>query len=214
LFALLTFFILSYAIVRKTLHAKKVVSIGIVGVAFIFNTVAATATSFTVRTYLVQAFVIPSSGMSPTLLVGDHLLANKLIYWFRAPVRGELVVFRYPPDPSKDFLQRVIATGGETIEIRDKKVFINGRPYPNDPGVSTEPDIQPGSQSSRDNIPSMTLPKDAVFVLGDNRDRSLDSRFWGYVPADQIVGRASMIYWSIDSVAKHIRTDRIGKCLR
>jgi signal peptidase I len=207
-------FILPIAIIRRSMPIKLAPCIAMVLTGFIVATILAGGNAFAIRTFLVQAFKIPSSGITHTLVVGDHLLANKLIYRFRAPRRGEPVVFRYPIDPSREFLQRIVAIGGDTLEIRDKNVIVNGRLYANDPGVITESDIQPASQSSRDNIPAMTLPKDVVFVLGDNRDHSLDSRFWGYVPSDHIVGRASIIYWSVDSVTKHVRKDRIGKRIR
>jgi len=207
-------FILAIVIFKKSLRIKYGLSIAMVGVALIFTGISAAGCGFGVRTFMVQAFRIPSSGMSPTLLVGDHLLANKPIYWFRGPRRGELLVFRYPADRSKDFLQRVIAVGGDTVEIQNKTVFINGKLCQNDPGVHTEQEMLPSSQSSRDNLPLIAVPRDCFFVMGDNRDRSLDSRFWGFVKLTDVVGRASVIYWSVDSTAKRVRTERIGKYVR
>jgi signal peptidase I len=152
--------------------------------------------------------------MAPTLLVGDHLLANKYTYQFRAPSMGDLVVFTYPVDQSKDFLQRVMAVGGDTIEIRNKKVVINGKLYNDDPGIHMEDTVLPTSESPRDNLLPLKVPENAFFVLGDNRDHSLDSRFWGVVGRHHIVGRPFLIYWSYDSASNRVRTERIGKWIQ
>ncbi len=214
LLSLVTFFILPLLVVKRSLQASMFRSVCIVLLALFFVVGAGSATKLLVRTYLVQAFQIPSSGMAPTLLVGDHLLANKYTYRFRAPSRGDLAVFTYPVDPSKDFLQRVIAIGGDTIEIRDKKVLINGKPYGSDPGIPVESNVLPPSESPRDNLPPLKIPENAFFVLGDNRDHSLDSRFWGLLGRQHIVGRPFLIYWSYDSVLKRVRTERIGKWIQ
>lgn len=150
--------------------------------------------AFFVRSFFIQAFKIPSSSMEPTLLIGDHLLVNRLAYVVKVPFtdivilnigrpkRGDVVVFRYPVDTSKDFIKRVIATEGEKVEVRDKTIYVNDKKL-NDPwGTFAEKNSHiPGFISPRDNLSPVTVPKGEYFVMGDNRDRSLDSRFWGFV---------------------------------
>jgi signal peptidase I len=151
-----------------------------------------------IRMFVMEAFKIPSGSMLPTLLIGDHLLVSKVTYKFVAPKRGDVVVFKYPDDPSRNFIKRVIALDGDTVEIQDKVVFVNGIPQ-------TEPyiqhlfdDILPGPYSARDNLGPIEVPPQHYFMLGDNRDASLDSRFWDrpFVSRQAIVGKALLIYWS------------------
>ncbi len=162
-----------------------------------------------IRTFVIQAFKIPSGSMKPTFEIGDHILVNKFIYGIKIPFirktmipisepkRGDIVVFIYPEDRSKDFIKRVIAVGGDTIEIRNKKIYLNGLPY-NDPyGVYTDDFIIPGSIQPRDNFGPLTVRPDSIFVMGDNRDQSYDSRFWGTVDLKDVMGKAFIIYWSI-----------------
>jgi signal peptidase I len=159
------------------------------------------------RAFVVQAFEIPSGSMEPTLLVGDHILVNKFVYGWRIPFvgkrwpeirepdRGDVIVFVYPVDRSKDFIKRVIAVGGDTVEIRDKKVLINGR-VTKDPHAYFSSDIvYPGGALPRDNMSPIKIPKGFLFVMGDNRDNSYDSRFWGFVPLRDVVGEAFIIYY-------------------
>lgn len=165
------------------------------------------------RTFLFQAFAVPSPSMEKNVLTGDRLLVNKFVFSRgggplrpilpeRAVRRGDLVVFRFPEDPRRDFLKRVVALPGETIEIRDKRVTIDGRvldePYafhaddtiwPDDPAIAD-------AHRRRDQLPPQRVPPNAYFVMGDNRDDSSDSRFWGVVPADHIEGRPLFVYWS------------------
>ncbi|MGB9711875.1 MAG: signal peptidase I [Dissulfurimicrobium sp.] len=182
--------------------------------------------ALTIRTFVIQAFKIPSGSMMQTLLVGDHLLVNKFIYgvrnpftqtlWIKGekPKRGDVIVFIYPLDPSKDFIKRVIGIGGDTVEIINKKVYVNGRLYPDPPGVQhTDPRILPASVSPRDNMGPIIVPKDSLFVMGDNRDQSYDSRFWGFVPLKDVRGKALIIYWSWDSDDFRPRLDRIFKII-
>lgn len=183
-----------------------------------------------VRSFFLQAFKIPSSSMEPTLLIGDHLLVNRLSYVAKVPFtdivlfhlgspsRGDVVVFRYPMERDKDFIKRVIATEGETVEIRDKAIFVNGNRI-NDPwGRYLDKDIVSGYLSPKDNLIPVKVPKDSIFVMGDNRDRSLDSRFWGFVHRDDLVGKALILYFSWDRNAKnpieYIRWARFGKLIR
>ncbi|MCX7982818.1 MAG: signal peptidase I [Syntrophales bacterium] len=178
-----------------------------------------------VRTFIVQAFKIPSGSMKPTLLVGDHLLVNKFIYGIKIPFirktiipvtepkRGDVVVFIYPEDRSKDFIKRVIAIAGDTVEIRNKKIFLNGKPYTDDYGVYVDNIVIPSSVQPRDNFGPVTVPPGKIFVMGDNRDQSYDSRFWGYVDLRDVLGKAFIIYWSWDRDNMGVRWGRIGKLI-
>jgi len=182
-----------------------------------------------IRTFVVQAFKIPSGSMKPTLQIGDHILVNKFIYGFKIPFtrqtlipvsdpkREDIVVFIYPQDRSKDFIKRVIGVAGDTIEMKDKKLLVNGKPY-NDPyGVYIDPFIIPGSVQPRDTFGPITVPPGSIFVMGDNRDHSLDSRFWGFVPLQDVMGKAFIIYLSWDSekaIWNKIRWERFGQILR
>jgi signal peptidase I len=166
-----------------------------------------------IRTFVVQAFKIPSGSMIQNLLIGDHILVNKFIYGVRNPLnrnlwingkelqRGDIVVFIYPVDRDKDFIKRVVGLPGDTVQIVDKKVYVNGKNVPDAPGVQhTDPHILAGSpKQPRDNMEPVTVPEGHIFVMGDNRDQSYDSRFWGFVPIKDIKGKAFMIYWSWDS---------------
>lgn len=176
-----------------------------------------------IRTYIVQAFKIPSGSMIPTLLIGDHILVNKFLFGteipftdkkiliLRKPEKGDIIVFKYPENPKKDFIKRVVATEGDVIEERKKVVYVNGQ-------VVLEPYIQHFDQSikfgadPRDNFGPLIVPKDKVFVMGDNRDQSYDSRYWGFVDINQIRGKALIIYWSWDP-NNWLRFNRIGRLI-
>ena len=185
----------------------------------------ALAVAFFVRTFIVQAFKIPSGSMENTLEIGDHLLVNKFIYGlkipftgkrilrYRDPERGDIIVFEYPKDRSRDFIKRVIGTPGDKIEIRDKNVFVNGRQYATGHEIFRESGIIPKDQAPRDNAGPFTVPADSYFVMGDNRDQSYDSRFWGFVPRDDIKGYAFIKYWSWDSKDFAVRWHNIGRLI-
>jgi signal peptidase I len=161
--------------------------------------------------------------MEDTLVVGDHLLANKFLYGIRIPFtesrilkirnprRGDVIIFRYPEDRSKDFIKRVIGTPGDEILIRNKQVFVNGVPYRNPREVHKEPLVLPREQSPRDNFGPLRVPVGCWFVMGDNRDRSHDSRFWGFVREADIEAAAFVTYWSWDGEKWRVRWDRIGR---
>ena len=178
-----------------------------------------------IRTYLVQAFKIPSGSMEDTLAIGDHILVNKFIYGtkisftdkrilkIRDPRRGDVIVFEYPEDPSKDFIKRVIGTPGDVVEEKDKKVFVNGKLYVNPHEVHKEKDIIPKEMNPRDTFGPVTVPPNSYFVMGDNRDRSYDSRFWGFVSRDKIKGLAFIKYWSWDKDKFRPRFGSIGKLI-
>lgn len=175
-----------------------------------------------ISTFVVQAFKIPSESMEPTLEIGDHLLVNKFIYGikipftsinlfpWKSPQRGDVIVFIYPLEPDKDFIKRVIGVGGDTVRIVNKKLYINGVEVPDPHAVYKEDTILPGEVQKRDNFGPVTVPKGNLFVLGDNRDRSLDSRFWGFVPLEDVKGKAFIIYWSWDRQETTVRWKRIG----
>jgi signal peptidase I len=167
-----------------------------------------------IRAHFIQAYTMPSGSMLPTLAIGDHIYINKEIQG-KGPVRrGDVIVFVYPLDRSKDYIKRVIAGGGDTVEIRDKRIFLNGSPCDDPYGVYKDKNIFPASIMSRDNFGPVIVPANAVFVLGDNRDWSNDSRFWGFVDLKDIRGKAIKIYWSWDSDNGSVRWDRIGMMIR
>jgi signal peptidase I len=179
-----------------------------------------------VRTFIVQAFKIPSRSMLPTLLVGDHILVNKFIYGVKVPFlrkaiipvtnpqRGDIVVFIYPNDRSKDYIKRVIGVSGDKIEIRDKIIFINGKQYSDSCGIYSDKVTYPASMQPRDNFGPVTVPPESLFVMGDNRDESADSRFWGFVDLKDVEGRAFIIYWSWNGKDNNLRWQRLGSILR
>jgi len=176
--------------------------------------------------FIVQAFKIPSGSMIPTLVVGDHLFVNKFIYgvkipYFRKtilpitdPQREDVVVFIFPQDRSKDFIKRVIGVAGDRIEMKNKKLFINDKPYADPFGVYDDPVIYPGNVQPRDNFGPVVVPKDALFVMGDNRDHSLDSRFWGFVDLQDVQGKAFILYWSWDRENKTVRWGRLAQLIK
>lgn len=163
-----------------------------------------------IRTFVVQAFKIPSGSMLPTLLIGDHLLVNKFIYGIRipftgkilipikSPQHGDVVVFRFPKDRSIDYIKRVVGTPGDTIEIKNKKVFLNGQPMQDTHAHFSSPAALDAQDSPRDNFGPILVPEQRIFVMGDNRDNSYDSRFWGFVDERDILGKAFILYWSWD----------------
>lgn len=190
---------------------------------YLRSIVIAVLLALLVRTFVVQAFTIPSASMMDTLLVGDYILVLKLVYGasvpltgrrlpgIRAPNRGDVVVFRYPRDGRRDFIKRVVGVPGDVIQIRGRTVLINGRPLvepyatflgPPPSGPACPYDFACGPT---------TVPAASYFVMGDNRDDSADSRYWGFVNANDIEGRAFVVYWSWDSERHRVRWWRIGR---
>jgi signal peptidase I len=170
-----------------------------------------------IRTFVVQAFKIPTGSMENNLLIGDHLLVNKFALGPTAssleravlPVgtikRGDVVVFKYPEQPERDFIKRIIGLPGETIELKQKKVYINGTPL-DEPYVhflelpgSGNADSEVTSFDVRERYGPVTVPQNSYFAMGDNRDNSQDSRYWGFLPRDYIKGKALVIYWSYEA---------------
>ncbi|NIT03379.1 signal peptidase I, partial [Candidatus Saccharibacteria bacterium] len=163
-----------------------------------------------IRALAVQAFTIPSGSMKPTLLVGDYVLVNKFVYGprvpftdsrffeLKSPKRGEVIVFKYPKDHTRDFIKRVIGTPGDVVEVRNKMVYVNGKQMREPYARHSDEYVIYERPSPRDNYGPVTVPEDKYFVMGDNRDESEDSRYWGFVDIDEIKGKAFIIYWSAD----------------
>ena len=183
-----------------------------------------------IRTFVVQAFKIPTGSMEQNLLVGDHLLVNKFVFAPTAtdaergvlPVsaiaRGDVIVFKFPEDPERDFIKRVIGLPGEVVELRRKRVYINGRPL-DEPYVQylrppTDGGMPLGVANVREEFGPVTVPPDEYFVMGDNRDNSQDSRYWGFLPRAHVKGRALVVYWSYESDASEYQPTGPGTTLR
>ena len=163
-----------------------------------------------IKRNIVQAYKIPSASMMPTLFVGDLVLADKFIYGRKDPVRGDIIIFAYPLDIRQDFIKRVVAVGGDTIEIINKRVFLNGKELAEDYVMFQHSNILPGNISPRDNFGPVPVPEGTVFVLGDNRDNAHDSRYWGFVRKEEIKAKTMSIYWSWDKDNFGVRWYRLG----
>jgi len=177
-----------------------------------------------VRTFVFQAFKIPTGSMEPNLLVGDHLIVNKAVFSPSATGleraimprrdirRGEVVVFKFPKDPSRDFIKRVIGLPGDQIELRRKKVYVNGQaldePYAHFI-TPLSPESDRRSSDLREEYGPVTVPSAQYFVMGDNRDNSEDSRFWGFLPASYVKGKALFIYFSVGNTVSDIQFGRL-----
>lgn len=179
-----------------------------------------------IRTFVVQAFKIPSGSMLNTLQIGDHILVNKFIYGVKLPFiqktvipvkdpkRDDIVVFIYPEDPKKDFIKRVVGVEGDVVEMKDKRLYVNGERVEKDYTIHTDRRVLPAQFTKRDNFGPVTVPKESLFVMGDNRDNSHDSRFWGFVPLKAVKGKAFMIYFSWNGRDNSVRWGRMGDLLR
>ena len=198
--------------------------------------VVAVALTMVIRTFVIQAFRIPTGSMEDTLLVGDFLFVNKFLFGapipftdlrtpaIRDPKAGDILVFKYPKDPSRDFIKRVVGTPGDTVEIRDKVVSVNGvprsQPFVKLSGGRLQPReyqnpviFLPGA-GNKDNYGPYVLPEGHYFMMGDNRDNSDDSRFWGPLDRKLIKGKAIFIYWSWNKDTLRPRLSRLGKLIR
>lgn len=159
--------------------------------------IVAIAVALVLREFVVQGFVIPSPSMEDTLLVGDFLLAEKITFRFRTPERGEVIIFTYPPKPDRDLIKRCVALEGDTIVVIHKRLYVNGKPVADMPGTKYgDPNEYPAFRSPRDNYGPYIVPAGCVFAMGDNRDFSDDSRFWGPVPLSKIKARPLFVYFS------------------
>ena len=206
--------------------------------------VVAMLLAFAIRVFVVQAFKIPSGSMIPTLLIGDHILVSKLSYgiqWpsqckfqagfppincyasealieFGKPQRGDIIVFRFPEDEEKDFIKRIVGAPGDIVQLRNKAVLVNGVVLDDKSFTQRiDPGVIDGTINPRDNFGPVTVPDGAYFVMGDNRDQSLDSRFWGFVREEKIRGKAFRIYWSWNGqgqITEWVRWDRFGKAIQ
>ena len=186
-------------------YNKIIVYLGIIILVFLVNT---TTTNYFKKNY-VQAYKIPAASNEPTLLIGDHILVDKRVS-ARRPERGDLIIFEFPNDPKKDYVKRAIAIGGDTVEIQDKVLLINHSRIKEPYAVHNDPTIFLANQSPRDNFGPVTVPENSCFVLGDNRDKSYDSRFWGFVENSKIKGTVKTIYWSWGQKGASVRWERIG----
>ncbi len=181
-----------------------------------------------IRTFVVQAFKIPSGSMEPTLVVGDYILVNKFLYGMRVPFtgtkllqfvkpeRGDVIVFIVPLDPSKDFIKRVIGMEGEKVQIIDKKIFINDQLI-KDPWGDFENIGSAEFRRAVENFGPVVVPKNSLFVMGDNRNNSDDSRFWGFLDANAVLGKAFILYFSWNGNGQglfdKVRWPRIGRLI-
>jgi len=204
-----------------------------------------------IRQFVVEAFKIPSGSMIPTLTIGDHLLVNKFIYGpripftdtrifaWKEPKRGEIIVFKYPENETKNFIKRVVGLPGDKLEIKNGKLFINEQPVPLSERLLPQDNVQEAGMASFNNpkqydeqlgmvrhrlqylhdqagfnFGPVLVPEESVFVMGDNRDNSQDSRVWGFVKFNKILGRALIIYWSWDGDDRWVRWERIGSLIK
>ena len=163
-----------------------------------------------IRTFIIQAFKIPSGSMTPTLLVGDRIFVNKFIYGARIPLtdirlpavreprRGDIVVFKSPEDPKKDFVKRLIALSGETVEIKEGFIYVNSEPVDKALAIRSVYYYNRGDYGKEGE--KINVPADAYYVLGDNSASSRDSRYWGFVPKKNLIGKAVLIYWPINRI--------------
>ena len=185
-----------------------------------------------IRTFVVQAFKIPTGSMEETLLIGDHLLVNKFVFG-PAPTaaerallpigtikRRDILVFKYPEEPDRDFIKRVIGLPGETIELREKKVYINGtaldEPYVHFLTAPAGPSEfhEVTSFDVRERFGPVTVPADHYFMMGDNRDNSQDSRYWGFLPRENIKGKSAVIYWSYQAEREDYQDESAGATIK
>ena len=178
------------------------------------------------RAFVIQAFRIPSESMYDTLLKGDFLFVNKFEYGpkipfthlrlpgLHQPKRGDVIVFQFPQNPSQDFIKRCIATGGQTVQVVDKKVYVDGVELREPYVKHTDPEIRPAGYDFRDNYGPFTVPPHTLFMMGDNRDNSNDSRYWGPVDMDLVKGRAMFLYWSWDGDRRWPRWSRLFNPVR
>jgi signal peptidase I len=195
--------------------------------------VLAVILTIVIRGLVLQAFRIPTGSMEDTLLVGDFLFVNKMVYGseidiglagerffyyrfpsIREPKPGEVIVFRYPEDPSRDFIKRCVAVAGQQVEIRDKVLYVDGKSREEPYAVHKDPRVLPRETNQRDNFGPYVVPQGHLFMMGDNRDNSHDSRFWGALPGDLVKGKAMFLYWSWDPERRLPRFDRLFRPVR
>ena len=195
---------------------------------YLESVVVAVILALFIRTFVVQAFKIPTGSMENNLLIGDHLLVNKFVFGptetalerallpVRPIKRLEIIVFKYPEEPDRDYIKRVIGLPGETVEVREKKVYINGtaldEPYVHflQPPSATSEFHEVTSFDVRERYGPVTVPPNHYFMMGDNRDNSQDSRYWGFLPRENIKGRSLVIYWSYQAEREDYQDESAG----
>lgn len=165
----------------------------------------------TIKDNYVQTFKIPSGSMIPSLLIGDHILVNKQAYKNNGPKRGDIIAFDLPEDASRTFLRRVVGVDGDVIEIKNRQLYVNGKKYNENYIIYTDTRSPSENREPIDYYGPVTVPKGSFFVLGDNRNNSYDSRYWGFLASEKIKGKTATIYWSWDKENNKVRWARIGK---
>lgn len=209
IFSIFLFIVLLYIIKIK-------MDIGILRAALfqLINSIVAIGLALLFRTYVCQAYVIPAGSNIPTILIGDHILVNKYIYTMRNPRRNEFIIFSSPKNDGVDYLKRVVALPGDTLEIVNKRFIVNGIRVKEQFVQYSSEKVFAKEKNPRDNFGPLVIPDMAYFVLGDNRDNSFDSRFFGPISSNAIKGRAEIVYFSADPETKSVRVERIGLELR
>lgn len=188
-----------------------------------------------IRSFIVQAFKIPTGSMEDTLQVGDHILVSKFSYGIKIPnkipffnvkifrdirffekipKRGDIIVFEFPRDEKRDFIKRVIGLPGDVLEIKEQTVYINGKPIKEKYAIHREPYREDRALYPRDNYGPVVIPYRALFMMGDNRENSQDSRYWNFLDIDRIKGKAFIIYWSWNSIDFSVRWNRLSKLIK
>ncbi len=185
----------------------------IIGSGAVLGILVYIVVSLLVRTYVVQAFEMPSGSMKPTLLVGDYFLTDKKYARTKTVKRGDVLIFEYPNDRRIIYIKRVVGLPGESIEIRNKRLYIDHQSLDESYVMHTDERVIGAKWNQRDNFGPITIPDNSYFMMGDNRDQSNDSRFWGFLHASKIKGKADVIYWSWDKTHSRVRWDRIGKSI-
>lgn len=177
---------------------------------YLLHSICIVLISWSMRTYVFQVFKIPAGSMRPTLEIGDHFIANKLIYQFNKPEHGDIIIFPFPKKPQQLYIKRVVGISGDNVEMRTNKVYLNGKEIKEKFTTSSRANV---GSSEHETFGPITVPENALFVLGDNRDHSYDSRFWGFVDVNTVIGKAQSIYWSYDRERRSVRWNRIGKTI-
>jgi signal peptidase I len=207
---LIVLLVLIIALIKKKVRTTvpKAIFIQIINIIF------AVSIALVFKQYVIQAYKIPAGSNVPAILIGDHVLVNKYVYKFHQPQRNDWVIFKFPKDEKIDYLKRVVALPGDQVEIKDKKLYVNNQLISEPFVINSTASVIDKLKSPRDSFGPVTVPEKSYFVLGDNRDNSFDSRFWGFVKEDKIKGKAEIVYFSYDNQAKSIRYDRVGLKLK
>lgn len=205
---------------RRGWHEKKAIAR-----EWVESIITALILALFVRTFIVQAYKIPSESMKNTLLAGDHILVNKFIYgisipftdvklFAKSPEHNDIIVFRYPKDESRDFIKRVIGVAEDTIEVKNQTVYVNGSMLYEAYTIHNRTVLPPPYNYPRDDFGPVRVPENKLFVMGDNRENSQDSRFWGFVDISKVRGEAFIIYWSWNKKRYAVRWNRLGMIIQ